>query len=316
MSNTQLTTNKKPSALALMAERCSIDPVKLHHTLKNTVFKGASDDELVALVITANQYGLNPLLKEMYAFPQKGGGIVPFVSIDGWLRIVNRQPNFDGMEADVFPIEGGEPTHATCTIYLKDRSHPVKVTEYFSECSRNTEPWKTMPRRMLRHKAIIQTARVAFGLGGIFDEDEARDQVREIRDVTPKVPESNPFKKETPPALSQPKEPEPEPEPVEEEPPVDDPEFVPNSVYVEKVESKSSGPDAKKPWQMWKLEYSSQDGFGEAVTFSKSIGAQLDAFEEGDQVLLVTKQGDRGELIESVEKVELPEELELEGAAQ
>jgi hypothetical protein len=32
-----------------------------------------------------------------------------------------------------------------------------------------------MPKRMLRHKALIQCARVAFGFSGIFDEDEARD---------------------------------------------------------------------------------------------------------------------------------------------
>ena len=164
----------KPSALAVMAGRINVEPSKLHSTLKNTVFKGATDDELLALVVTANTYELNPLLKELYAFPKKGGGIAPMVGVDGWIKIANRQPNFDGMDVEVFG-DGKTPTHATGTIYLKDRSHPVRVTEYFEECKRGTEPWNQMPRRMLRNKAIIQSIRLAFGVSGIHDEDEARD---------------------------------------------------------------------------------------------------------------------------------------------
>jgi phage recombination protein Bet len=178
------TVQPKPSAMSLMASRCNVDPAKLHQTLKATVFKGATDEELLALVVTANTYELNPLLKELYAFPKKGGGITPMVGIDGWLKIANRQPNFDGMDVEVYG-DGKTPTHATCEIHLKDRSRPVKITEYFDECKRNTDPWTQMPRRMLRNKAIIQAIRVAFGIGGIHDEDEAAD-ISEVRDVTPK----------------------------------------------------------------------------------------------------------------------------------
>lgn len=184
----ELTTIQKPSALRLMAERCSVEPEKLKATLTNTVFKGATDEELLALVVTSNTYELNPLLKEIYAFPKKGGGIVPMVGIDGWLKIANRQPNYDGIEVEIYGDEK-QPTHATCLVYLKDRSHPVKITEYFSECRRETEPWRQMPRRMLRNKAMIQAIRVAFGIGGIHDEDEAQDiATREPRNVTPAAP--------------------------------------------------------------------------------------------------------------------------------
>lgn len=169
----------KPGALAIMASRCSVEPKKLLDTLKATVFKGATTEELLALVVTANEYDLNPMLKEIYAFPQKGG-IAPIVSIDGWLKIINRQPNFDGMSIEVSK-DGAE---ATCTIYTKDRNHPVSVTEYASECARNTEPWKQFPRRMLRHKAIMQCGRVAFGISGIHDEDEAKDIARNAKMAT------------------------------------------------------------------------------------------------------------------------------------
>lgn len=164
---------KKASALAVMASRVSVEPEKLLATLKDTVFQKATNSELLALVVVANEYGLNPFLKEIYAFPAKGGGIVPVVSIDGWISMINRQPSLDGIEFAFFD-EGGKPVSCTCVIHVKGRIHPVTVTEYFDECFRATEPWKLMPRRMLRHKALIQAARVAFGFSGIYDEDEGR----------------------------------------------------------------------------------------------------------------------------------------------
>ena len=36
-----------------------------------------------------------------------------------------------------------------------------------------TGPWQTHTKRFLRHKAMIQCARLAFGYGGIYDQDEA-----------------------------------------------------------------------------------------------------------------------------------------------
>lgn len=171
-----------------MAGRFSVEPQKLLSTLKNTVFKNATDDELLALVVVANEYGLNPLLKEIYAFPAKGGGIVPVVSIDGWVNRMNSNPQFDGIEFEDKFDDNGKPVSVTAIIYRKDRGRPVKVTEYYAECRRNTEPWNTMPARMLRHKALCQCVRVAFGFGGVFDEDEARDVA--MRDVTPAATET------------------------------------------------------------------------------------------------------------------------------
>ncbi len=159
----------KQSALSVMASRFSVEPAKLHDTLKETVFKGASNEELMALVVVANQYGLNPFTREIYAFPKKGGGIQPVISIDGWLTMMNSHPQFDGIEFEF--SGGGADAACTATIYVKGRSKPVRVTEYLDECRRNTEPWNTCPRRMLRHKATIQAARVAFGFSGALEED-------------------------------------------------------------------------------------------------------------------------------------------------
>ena len=164
---------KPVSSLAIMAARLRADPEKLLSTLKSTVFKGATNEELMVLTVVANEYGLNPLIKEIYAFPAKGGGIVPVVSIDGWLRITNDHPQMDGLETTHEHDTDGRLVSCTCRIYRKDREHPTVATEYLAECKRNTEPWK-MEHRMLRHKAIIQCARIAFGFSGITDEDEGQ----------------------------------------------------------------------------------------------------------------------------------------------
>lgn len=144
------------------------DTGELVSVLKGTAFKGpVTDAQMSALLIVANQYGLNPWTKEIYAFPDKNNGIVPVVGVDGWARIINGNPAFDGMEFRE------DADSCTCVIYRKDRAHPVAVTEYMAECKRSTGPWQSHPRRMLRHKATIQCARMAFGFAGIFDQDEA-----------------------------------------------------------------------------------------------------------------------------------------------
>lgn len=162
---------------------------ELLSTLKATAFKGqVSDAQMTALLIVAGQYGLNPFTKEIYAFPDKNNGIVPVVGVDGWSRIINENPQFDGLDFTQ------DDESCTCIMYRKDRSHPIKVTEYMSECRReNVQPWKTHPKRMLRHKALIQCARLAFGYVGIYDEDEAERIVEKdmgaARTVDDKQPE-------------------------------------------------------------------------------------------------------------------------------
>lgn len=155
------------------------DPQELVQTLKATAFKGnVSDSQMAALLLVASQYQLNPWVKEIYAFPDRNNGIVPVVGVDGWSRIINSHPQFDGMDFEQ------DAESCTCIIHRKDRSHPVKVTEWMDECKRDgVGPWKPHPKRMLRHKAMIQAARLAFGFTGVFDQDEAE---RIVDSTTPK----------------------------------------------------------------------------------------------------------------------------------
>ena len=149
----------------------NLDPKKLHDTLTKTVFKGASPEELVTLVVVANEHNLNPLQKEIYAFPSRGGGIVPVISVDGWIKIMNSHPKFNGIHFHTTIDEKGAPVSTTCTISVKGRDNPTVITEFFSECSRNTEPWRQYPHRMLRWKALSQGVRTAFGFAGYADSE-------------------------------------------------------------------------------------------------------------------------------------------------
>jgi len=158
--------------------------------LKSTAFKGeVTNAQMTALMVVANQYGLNPWTKEIYAFPDKNNGIVPVVGVDGWARIINDNPQFDGMEFsqsdEMVRMPGANsdaPAWIECAMYRKDRARPVIIREYLDETYREPfkgkfgpviGPWQTHPKRFLRHKAMIQCARMAFGYGGIYDQDEA-----------------------------------------------------------------------------------------------------------------------------------------------
>lgn len=176
---------KKPSLIEMMAAQYSMDPVQFSNSVKKTAMPGnVTNEEFAAFMMVAHEYKLNPFLRELYAFPKKGGGIVPMVSVDGWINIINSHPLMAGFELESHFDDANKLAAVTCRIHRKDRPLPIVITEYMIECFRNTEPWRMMPNRMLRHKAMIQAARYAFGLSGIYDEDEAKD-ISQIKDVTP-----------------------------------------------------------------------------------------------------------------------------------
>lgn len=189
---------KKTSLVAKMAEKFAVDPGKFMTTLKATAFKqrdgsAPTDEQMMALMVVADQYGLNPFTKEIYAFPDKQNGIIPVVGVDGWSRIINSHPAFDGLDFrqsdNMIQMEGAKvkaPEWMEVVIYRKDREKPVIVREYLDEVyrapfegnGRNGKyqvagPWQTHPKRFLRHKTLIQGARIGLGYTGIYDKDEA-----------------------------------------------------------------------------------------------------------------------------------------------
>jgi len=190
--------DRSKSIVIKLADKYGVDSEKMLNTLKQTAFKQRdnapqiSNEQMMALLIVADQHNLNPFTKEIYAFPDKKNGIIPIVGVDGWSRIINEKPTFDGMEfrqsENIIEIDDAKPCPEwiECAIFDRERNHPVTVREYLDEVYREPfigtgkggkdykipGPWQTHTKRMLRHKAMIQCARIAYGFGGIYDQDE------------------------------------------------------------------------------------------------------------------------------------------------
>jgi phage recombination protein Bet len=135
--------------------------------------------DLDRLLLLAERLGLDPLNNEIYATeisPDSGkkARIVFVVGVDGWSKIINSHPQFDGMKfVESVPGDDELPLYFECTIFRKDRKVATSVREYMYEAHMGQGAWLTHPRRMLRHKAMVQCARICFGLSGIYEPDEA-----------------------------------------------------------------------------------------------------------------------------------------------
>ncbi len=315
--DTAVAVRSKPSLMAKLGAKYGVDGSKLYETLKATAFKTkpgdppASDAQLMALMVVSDQYSLNPFTREIFAFPDKQNGIVPVVGVDGWSRIINSNPEFDGMEFEQ------DDDSCTCRIHRKDRAHPTEVTEYLSECKRNTSPWGTHPKRMLRHKAMIQCARLAFGYVGIYDQDEA-ERILE-RDITGEVEVREPVSMPTPKPKAKAKakpapEPEEEPEPPPEEaPPADDMpnDDFPDSPFPEEpAEGSVDGEVAviivsrtsKKPTKRGGNRYGFLDG--ETDTWYNTFDQKIaDEMEQGGEYEVVFKETQYGRDIVKVTRM-------------
>lgn len=173
--STEVAAVKPTSILANYAESMGLSGAAMYAALAETIFPSkdaATPEQVNALLIVANQHSLNPFTREIYAFPAKGKGVVPVVSIDGWLKLANNHPQFDGLQTQYVYGDGGDLLGCEATIWRKDRGHPCVVEEDLQENKRNTEPWRNQPKRMLRHRAIIQCIRMAFSFSGIYEPDE------------------------------------------------------------------------------------------------------------------------------------------------
>lgn len=220
MSNEiQKPAEHKKSLMTTFANKYNVEPEKMHVTLKATAFRQkngqeVTNEQMMALVLVANEYGLNPFTKEIYAFPDRNAGIIPIVGVDGWSRIINQHPQFDGMEFESGPLSEPLDQHhkpcpewIKCTVYRKDRGQTISITEYLDEVYREPfikngnpikGPWQSHTKRFLRHKAMIQCARIAFGFTGIYDPDEGERVIEgQVIHDAPARPETEEYSQES-----------------------------------------------------------------------------------------------------------------------
>ena len=146
--------------------------VEMLHALRNTVAPGLTDSEFALFAEIVKSTGLNPVTKEVWAI-KAGGRLQLMTGINGFLRIANSHPMFDGMEVE-FEKDGDRIVAATAKVYRKDRRFPAVATAFMAEYGKPTPIWKQMPSVMLAKCAKSLAIREAFvqELGGLYTQEE------------------------------------------------------------------------------------------------------------------------------------------------
>lgn len=140
--------------------------------LRHTVAPGLTDAEFQLFAEIVKATGLNPVTKEVWAI-KAGGRLQLMTGINGFLRIANSHPQFDGMEVEN-QWDGKNLVACTVKVHRKDRKYPSIATAYMSEYAKQSPIWKQMPSVMLAKCAKSLAIREAFiqELGGLYTAEE------------------------------------------------------------------------------------------------------------------------------------------------
>lgn len=151
------------TAINSLCQTLSLDPEEIQLWLDQHL--GVPLYPQVQLLRLANKYQLDPLSDEIALLQGQDQTYQPFITIDGWSRLINNHPQYAGMSLrDSTELIDGIPAWIECTIYRNDRILPIVIKEYFEEVRTDHLSWQQMPRRMLRHRVIQQCARLALSI--------------------------------------------------------------------------------------------------------------------------------------------------------
>lgn len=214
------TDQRSPGEQSLELYRTST-PARMEMTpdqvdlIKSTVAKGATDDELKLFLHLAQTYGLDPFAKEIWCIKYGTKAATIFTSRDGYLKIANGHPAFDGIVGDVvhendhFQVGNASVEHeykfprgnivgAYALVFRKDRSHPSYVFAPFAEYEAANNPtWRNYPSAMILKVAEAMALKRAFSISGLVTREEL-DASRDDDDVSTATPARLPAPAPTP----------------------------------------------------------------------------------------------------------------------
>jgi len=150
----------------------SFNDAEMVRTLKDTVCRGATDAQFKMFVEVCRATKLNPFLKEIWFVPNVG----VMAGRDGYLRVANEQPQFDGMETLVDRDSQGVPIKATCRVWRKDRTHPITCEAYYNEYKKSSQVWTTYKSAMIAKVAEVLALKRSFSINGVVTEEEIGEQ--------------------------------------------------------------------------------------------------------------------------------------------
>lgn len=164
-------------------------------TIKNTVAKGSSDDELKMFIHICKTYGLDPFIKEIF-FNKINGQPTIITSRDGYLKIAHRNSEYDGMKSDVirkgdkfkrvgldveheYGDERGDIVGAYAVIYRKDQRVPTYCHAPFKDYYKQTGTWRQYPSAMIQKVAESMALKRAFAISGLVTREELDNESEE-----------------------------------------------------------------------------------------------------------------------------------------
>ena len=145
-----------------------------------------TDHEQKMFVSVAMAYGLNPFKREIYPVAYGSGDkrkLSIIVGYEIYLKRAERTGKLDGFDVSIsgafkkgkiqkkkfdgsfYDVQGILPegeVSATCTVWVKGKTHPVVWTVWFDEYTQSNEMWLSKPRTMIKKVAIEQAFRIAF----------------------------------------------------------------------------------------------------------------------------------------------------------
>jgi len=175
--------------------------------IKNTVAKGATDDELQLFLTTARRHRLDPFTHQIWFVRRwdknadsgkrddKGNAIlgayvgITQVGIDGLTHVAARDHrDFGSISLPEYgPMTAGHPEWARVSVYKKGMAQPTVAEAWWEEyapADLSKSPfWRKMPRRMLAKCAVALALRQAYpDLSGVYIPEET---ARMSEDYTP-----------------------------------------------------------------------------------------------------------------------------------
>jgi len=174
---------------------------KKKQVIKKTVAKDANKQEFEMFMHLAKTYQLDPFQKEIFFWKIKGQSTI-MTSRDGYLKIANRHPKFDGLVSDVvhenddfnktqkgvnhsYSKDRGEIIGAYALVYRKDRSFPIYVFAPYNEYKADKKVWKQYPSAMILKCAESMALKRAFSVSGLVSKEEMEVQENPVNDYGP-----------------------------------------------------------------------------------------------------------------------------------
>lgn len=161
--------------------------------IKATVAKNTTDTELAFFLNLAKSLNLNPFNKEIWCYKDGKGNLMAFAGRDGFLKIAQDDSKWNGMyscevrekdkylqtfdngQANISHKKSNEKSQlkgAYC--YIKPKGCEIATLEYadFETYNKGYNVWKSHPADMIKKVAEIKALKKAFGIAGLYDEND------------------------------------------------------------------------------------------------------------------------------------------------